>query len=335
MLRISRPLPANELMQLWGEGSSSFGVFSGRIYNGSGSRTITEVTIRVKLKSSSSALPPEGLPHPAGLQPDSDERDYRVPDLRVPPLETRSFRADILSPADFEFDQWQFVDARGFKNFWPAARRTALSPTPGDAGEVQSGAPQNAIDLDALARMYGEQPVDAVAKQARPQDRKLQPNSRDDSASKRPKQITSEVSGLNFALPNGTWIHQPSGTGGNGVLKIQNGTDLDSAVKLVTADLPRRALWIVCVSAHAEMVVRGISPGNYFLRFALGQGWEPETLKFLRRVAYYQAGRQLDFTETEDEYTELTVTLHELIGGNMPRREITEAVFNEGGTGQF
>jgi hypothetical protein len=53
-------------------------------------------------------------------------------------------------------------------------------------------------------------------------------------------------------------------------------------------------------------------------------------------VWFYEAGRQLVFTETEPtedqrgEYTELRVTLNEVIGGNLARVGITETVFNEG-----
>lgn len=58
--------------------------------------------------------------------------------------------------------------------------------------------------------------------------------------------------------------------------------------------------------------------------------------RFLQNPWFYQAGQQLVFTEiapTDSEpakYTELTVTLHEMVGGNLPREPITEALFNEG-----
>jgi len=133
------------------------------------------------------------------------------------------------------------------------------------------------------------------------------------------------------SLDTGTWIHRPSDTNGHCVLKIQNGTGLDSAVKLVTLMPPRKTLWIVYIRAHDEATVRAINPGGYLLRFALGQDWESRTRRFLRDVTFYQAGKQLDFTETDREYSELSVTLHELVTGNVPRKEITEAVFDEGG----
>jgi hypothetical protein len=141
------------------------------------------------------------------------------------------------------------------------------------------------------------------------------------------------------SLPNGTWILNPHGIRGHGVLRIQNGSDLDSAVKLVSAGLPRKVFWIVYVAGHAEKTLRGIAAGAYLLRFALGRDWDAETQRFLRDRRFYEAGQQLVFTErnaTEDqrgEYTELHLTLNEIIGGNLPRAEITESVFNEGESG--
>jgi hypothetical protein len=138
------------------------------------------------------------------------------------------------------------------------------------------------------------------------------------------------------SLPNGTWILKPRGIRGHGVLRIQNGSDLDSAVKLVTASLPRKVFWVVYVRGHEERTLRGIAAGAYLLRFALGRDWDADTQRFLRDRRFYEAGKQLVFTEreaTEDqrgEYTELHLTLNEINGGNLPRAEITEGVFNEG-----
>jgi len=138
------------------------------------------------------------------------------------------------------------------------------------------------------------------------------------------------------SLRTGTWILKPRGIRGQGVLRIKNGGDLDSAVKLVTVSIPRKAFWIVYIRAHEEKTLSGIAGGTYLLRFALGRDWDADTRKFLQGVWFYEAGRQLVFAEaepTEDqrgEYTELRVTLNEVIGGNLPRLGITETVFNEG-----
>ena len=141
------------------------------------------------------------------------------------------------------------------------------------------------------------------------------------------------------SLPNGTWILKPRGIRGHGVLRIQNGSNLDSSVKLVTAGLPRKVFWVVYVAGHGERTLSGIAADAYLLRFALGRDWDAETQRFLRDRRFYEAGEQLVFTErdaTEDhrgEYTELHLTLNEIVGGNLPRAEITESVFNEGEPG--
>jgi hypothetical protein len=104
----------------------------------------------------------------------------------------------------------------------------------------------------------------------------------------------------------------------------------------VSVSSPRKVFWIVYIRAHEERTVRGIAIGTYLLRFAWGRDWEVDTRKFSQDAWFYQAGRDLAFTETEPtedrrgEYTELRVTLNEVIGGNLPRVGITETAFNEG-----
>jgi hypothetical protein len=158
----------------------------------------------------------------------------------------------------------------------------------------------------------------------------------DESATVAPAIVPPERPAI--SLPTGTWVLKPRGIRGRGVLRIQNGGDLDSEVKLVTVSIPRKVLWIVYIRAHEERTVRGIAFGTYLLRFALGRDWDAATRTFVQNAWFYEAGKQLVFTEmepTEDrrgEYTELRVTLNEVIGGNLPRVGITETVFNEGET---
>jgi hypothetical protein len=153
--------------------------------------------------------------------------------------------------------------------------------------------------------------------------------------------VPSPPEGFEFERPavslaNGTWILKPHGNMGHGVLRIQNGGDLDAAVRLVSASVPRKLFWITYVRAHGEKTVNGIPVGSYLLRFALGRDWNTDSRHFLQYPWFYEAGKQLDFTETASteerrgEYIELHVTLNEIIGGNLPRVGITEAVFNEG-----
>jgi hypothetical protein len=149
------------------------------------------------------------------------------------------------------------------------------------------------------------------------------------------------------SLATGTWLMEPRGPRGDGVLNLRNGTGVDAVVKLVSVDTPlrkagnapngeREVFWVLYIRAHEEETVKGVAVGGYLLRYALGQDWDVEGQKFLRNAMFYQAGEQLVFTETEPteysagQYTELTITLNEVIGGNLRRVGISEAEFNEG-----
>jgi hypothetical protein len=138
------------------------------------------------------------------------------------------------------------------------------------------------------------------------------------------------------SLPTGAWIIRPRGTAGHGVLKIENGSGLDAVVKLITADSPRKTVWMLYIRAHEQKSLSGIAVGNYFLRFALGLDWNADTKKFLRNLEFYQAGKQLEFTEIEPtsnepgKYKEIEITLNEVFSGNLTRDPINEIMFNEG-----
>jgi hypothetical protein len=139
------------------------------------------------------------------------------------------------------------------------------------------------------------------------------------------------------SLPTGAWIIRPRGMAGHGVLKIENGSGLDAVVKLITANSPRKTVWMLYIRAHEQKSIPGISIGNYLLRFAMGLDWDVDAKKFLRNLEFYQAGKQLEFTEiepTSDEagkYKEIEITLNEVFSGNLPREPINEIMLNEGG----
>src|SRR6266480_4246064 len=154
--------------------------------------------------------------------------------------------------------------------------------------------------------------------------------------SNRDEQSTRVPERVAVSLRTGTWIRPRRGIAGNGVLKIENGTGLDAVVKLVTVDSPPKTVWMLYVRVGEPATVGSIAVGSYLLRFALGLDWDAGTRKFRRNIEFYQAGRQLEFTEIEptwDEpgkYSEIEITLHEMVGGKLPRKPINETTFNEG-----
>jgi hypothetical protein len=118
--RISRTLPADELAKLDGLCSSSSGVFSGEIYNGSESWTIREVTVRLTLQENSTAK----------------SRDYHIRSLWIPPLETRRVSVDVLTPPGSESvpPKWTPIAGMGFKDFWNVTAKTSRSSASAQKG---------------------------------------------------------------------------------------------------------------------------------------------------------------------------------------------------------
>jgi hypothetical protein len=126
---------------------------------------------------------------------------------------------------------------------------------------------------------------------------------------------------------------------GKGSLRISNGTGLDAAVKLVTSIAPRKTVWVIYIRSNEAKTVGKIPPGSYLLRFGLGADWDAAKQRFLLDQEFFQAGDELDFTETEREpssgersveYTAAEVTLHLVPNGNLRRELIDEVTFDEG-----
>ena len=145
--RISRSLPAEELVRLDGLGSSSSGTFSGEIHNGSESWTIREVTIRLTLNEKVvldydeltrkyggilTETPPSFKPDAVLTSvPQMKSRDYRIRSLWIEPLETGHISVEVLTPPGSEFVQWKPIAAKGFKSFWHGTEKIgALPPVP-------------------------------------------------------------------------------------------------------------------------------------------------------------------------------------------------------------
>jgi hypothetical protein len=138
----------------------------------------------------------------------------------------------------------------------------------------------------------------------------------------------------------GTWVVRYRGQGGRGQLEIKNDTDSDSVVKLISASIPREIFWVIYIRAHDAYTIKGVRPGSYLLRFAQGSEWDGPSKRFLEDAMFYEADADFDFTETRSlpdengrysiEYAVRQVTLNPVFDGNIQRKEIDEAAFNEG-----
>jgi hypothetical protein len=114
-----------------------------------------------------------------------------------------------------------------------------------------------------------------------------------------------------------------------GRLEIENGSDVDSVVKLVSASVPRKVFWELFIRAHDSDTVKGVRAGSYLLRFALGRNWDGQ--RFTQDSQFYEVGNPLEFHESNVvKYTEHHVTLNLVFDGNTPRNEIDAATFSEG-----
>jgi hypothetical protein len=116
-------------------------------------------------------------------------------------------------------------------------------------------------------------------------------------------------------------------------LKITNGRESDAAVRLVET-LTNATVIFVYVQAGDTHTVRGIPPGEYFLRFASGQEWVGACRRFLQTESFKEFERTLIFeestTDSEEVYSKKSLTLYPVIGGNARTRAIDERRFLEG-----
>ena len=116
---------------------------------------------------------------------------------------------------------------------------------------------------------------------------------------------------------------------GRGLLTIDNGTSTDADVKLVSGT---RALQWTYISTGQKLQFRGIPPGNYRLRFCQGTSWNSKERKFICSRVCSELDKTFEFTEEHKgdfiEYGAHTVTLHEVLAGNITKSRLDPAVFD-------
>jgi hypothetical protein len=133
------------------------------------------------------------------------------------------------------------------------------------------------------------------------------------------------------SLPTGTNIEPARGPKGLGTLKVNNGTSLDGAVKLINTSAGSRVCRYVYVRANSELLIKGVGPGAYILQFGLGEDWDENTHSFLRNKSYSQFDDRLEFSEIRDEgginFSTFEVTLQPVLDGNALTTAISEKEF--------
>lgn len=140
------------------------------------------------------------------------------------------------------------------------------------------------------------------------------------------------------SLATGTNITPPVGTSGRGTLTVINGNSQDAVIKLVGADSglsPNLTYRHVYIKAHEQMTLQNISAGGYTLLYKIGTNWDGQG-SFSEGERTYKFGKTLDFKEDttaadsggrEMHWSEMTVTLHPEIAGNVKAKEISKEDF--------
>lgn len=141
---------------------------------------------------------------------------------------------------------------------------------------------------------------------------------------------TEEGAAIDRALkanrpPNGTIFLQTS-TQGQGELKIDNGSKFDALVKLVS---PQRKYTFVSVYVHSgrSAVVSNIRPNTYKLIYAFGEGWDDSRNAMVRIASTAAFEKLLTFIRSREQYSNIKITLHPVVGGNTQCVDISKEDF--------
>jgi hypothetical protein len=126
-------------------------------------------------------------------------------------------------------------------------------------------------------------------------------------------------------LKNGSVLSRKGG-GGPGILVIKNGNGREGVVKLVAGG--KRMSIYVAGSATAR--VTQIPDGNFDVYFASGVSWDGKRNTFSRSCGFTRFERKMKFVSSGGQYTQFTITLNAVAGGNAPSRQIDPDDFPRG-----
>jgi len=132
-------------------------------------------------------------------------------------------------------------------------------------------------------------------------------------------------------LANGFLLGDEARTGGHGIVKISNGTKYDAVVNLVASD-SGETIRSVYIRNRDRVSLRQLTPGTYRAYFTLGMDWDDDEGLFVCNSDYKEFGRSLVLEERVDargtEYSELEITLHPVIAGNVVSSPISRGAFH-------
>ncbi len=132
----------------------------------------------------------------------------------------------------------------------------------------------------------------------------------------------------NRSLPSDTTlVSQAIGSS----LKVSNGTSRDAYVKLIEPR-SRTLVGSLYVKAKSASTLNQIPDGTYHVLFVLGEGWNPKAQSFKKNKRFAKFDKPLNFTTVQlgngIQYKGFQITLHPVVGGKVPAREVNEREFN-------
>ncbi|MEV0349876.1 hypothetical protein AB0H88_29215 [Nonomuraea sp. NPDC050680] len=123
----------------------------------------------------------------------------------------------------------------------------------------------------------------------------------------------SQAAGSAAARPGNGKILYDRVSGGQGTLKIKNGTSRDGVVTLVKG---RTKAISIYVRARSSASVRDVRDGTYRVYFTTGSRFRTSKGRFSQSAVYQRFNDRLRFTTTATSRSVWTLTLNPIRGGN-------------------
>lgn len=131
----------------------------------------------------------------------------------------------------------------------------------------------------------------------------------------------------NRRLPNGRFIRGERRSG-RGSLKIHNGDKRDSVVTVMRGGTKAFSVY---VRKKSRFKVSGVRDGNYRVYFTHGVDWDARAKAFTRNCRFERFEDTVRFkttyTATQVRWHDWQITLHSLVGGNAPTKDVDPSEF--------
>lgn len=117
---------------------------------------------------------------------------------------------------------------------------------------------------------------------------------------------------------------------GKGVFTLDNGSDGDAVVTLISSVTGRRVRSIY-IREHEKGSLRSLDPAVYRVNVAKGCNWNDSARRFSSEPSYFKMSHPYNFTEVNEDdrikYSSWTLTLYKVFDGNVSQEPISEAEF--------